>query len=90
MEQQQNDSNNRRELWIRGLFMILLGVLYSIAGTVLFVVTVLQFAFTLFTDEPNQRLLSFGRSLGTYLQQVVYFQTFNSEDKPFPFSDWPV
>jgi hypothetical protein len=23
------------------------------------------------------------------VQQVVNFQTFNTEEKPFPFSDWP-
>lgn len=41
------------------------------------------------TFAPNARLVSFGRSLGRYLQQIAYFLTFASEDTPFPFSDWP-
>jgi len=38
---------------------------------------------------PNTRLLTFGRSLGSYVQQLVNFQSFNTEEKPFPFNDWP-
>jgi hypothetical protein len=56
---------------------------------VLFVVVVLQFTFVLLGSAPNARLLAFGRSLGSYVQQVVNYQTFNTEEKPFPFSDWP-
>ncbi|WP_413437701.1 DUF4389 domain-containing protein [Sulfuriferula sp. GW1] len=40
-------------------------------------------------DTPIARLVSFGRSLGRYLQQIAYFITFASEDTPFPFSEWP-
>ena len=76
-------------IWLRGVFMILFGLLYSLAGTVLVVMAVLQFIFVLIDSAPNTRLLSFGRSLGSYVQQVVNFQTFNTEEKPFPFSDWP-
>lgn len=69
--------------------MILFGLLYSLAGTVLLAVAVLQFILVLLGSAPNTRLLSFGRSLGSYAQQIVNFQTFNTEEKPFPFSDWP-
>jgi hypothetical protein len=69
--------------------MILFGILYSLAGTVLVVVAVLQFILVLTGSAPNTRLLSFGRNLGSYVQQLVNFQTFNTEEKPFPFSDWP-
>lgn len=89
MTQQGNEASMENNIWLRGVFMILFGLLYSLAGTVLVVMAVLQFIFVLTGSAPNTRLLSFGRSLGSYAQQVVNFQTFNTEEKPFPFSDWP-
>jgi hypothetical protein len=89
MTQQGNEASKENNIWLRGVFMILFGILYSLAGTVLLVVAVLQFIFVLTGSAPNTRLLSFGHSLGSYVQQIVSFQTFNTEEKPFPFSDWP-
>lgn len=89
MTQHGNETSTENNIWLRGVFMILFGILYSLAGTVLFVVAVLQFILVLLGSAPNTRLLTFGRSLGSYVQQIVNFQTFNTEEKPFPFSDWP-
>ena len=89
MAQQGNEASTENNIWLRGVFMILFGILYSLAGTVLVVMAVLQFIFVLAGSAPNARLLSFGRSLGSYVQQIVSFQTFNAEEKLFPFSDWP-
>jgi hypothetical protein len=89
MTQQGNEISTGNNIWLRGVFMILFGLLYSLAGTVLLVMAVLQFIFVLTGSAPNTRLLTFGRNLGSYVQQIVHFQTFNTEEKPFPFSDWP-
>jgi len=89
MAEHQNETSPENNIWLRGVFMILLGILYSLAGTVLFVVAVLQFIFVLLGGAPNIRLLTFGHSLGSYVQQLVNFQSFNTEEKPFPFADWP-
>lgn len=82
-------STNRRNIWIRGLFMLLMALVLHAAGTVMFIVAVLQFLLGLMNDKPNERLVSFGRSLARYFQQIVNFMTFAKEDIPFPFSDWP-
>lgn len=89
MTQQGNEASTANNIWLRGVFMILFGLLYSLAGTVLVVVAVLQFILVLIGNAPNTRLLSFGRSLGSYVQQIANFQSFNTEEKPFPFNDWP-
>jgi hypothetical protein len=34
-------------------------------------------------------LKDFGKSLGIYLKQIAEFLSYASEEKPFPFSDWP-
>jgi hypothetical protein len=82
-------TTGRRNILVRGLFMVFMGLVFHLSGTLLFFVAVIQFAFALIGDAPNARLASFGRSLGLYMQQNVEFLTFVTEDKPFPFSDWP-
>jgi len=81
--------SGKRNIWIRGLFMLLMGFAFQVCGTVLCIVTVIQFVMTLLNDTPNARLVSFGRSLGCYLQQIVNFLIFSTEELPFPFNDWP-
>jgi hypothetical protein len=82
-------TESKRNIWIRGLYMLLMALAYQIAGTLMFIVTIFQFLATLINDTPNTRLLLFGRNLGRYFQQIVYFLTFASEVVPFPFNDWP-
>ena len=69
--------------------MLLMGIAFQVSGTVLCIVTVIQFVLTLLNDTPNIRLVSFGRSMGNYLRQIVNFLTFATEEMPFPFSEWP-
>jgi hypothetical protein len=78
-----------RNIWIRGLFMLLMALAYQVSGTVVCFVTVIQFLIMLLNDTPNARLVSFGRSMGRYLKQIVDFLTFATEELPFPFNDWP-
>jgi len=82
-------TGSKRNIWVRGLFMLLMGLAFHVSGTVLGVVTVIQFVIVLVNDAPNARLLSFGRSLGIYLRQTVDYLTFVTEDMPFPFGEWP-
>lgn len=79
----------RGETWLRALYMVLFGVIYNVAEIVLLAVVVLQFLLTLFTGKTNQRLLSFGEALSTFVYQIFRFLTYNTEDKPFPFGPWP-
>ena len=78
-----------RPTWIRGLFILLFAVIYRVAGVVLAAVAIIQFGFVLFTGQRNERLLGFGESLGRFYYQIVRYVTFNTEERPFPFSDWP-
>lgn len=75
--------------WTRFLYMLFMALAYQVVGTLVFVVTVIQFVVVLVSDEPNARLVSFGRRLARYMEQIVSFLTFASETIPFPFSDWP-
>ncbi len=89
MTEYSDASGNRRNLWVRGLFMLLIGFAFQLCGTILCIVTFIQFVIVLVSNAPNVRLVSFGRSPGSYLRQIVSFLTFATDEIPFPFSDWP-
>jgi hypothetical protein len=78
-----------RETWVRGLYMLLFAVLYSLAELVLVAVVIFQFVSRLATGGVNKRLLDFGQQLSRYLYDMLRFFTFNSEFKPYPFNPWP-
>lgn len=80
---------NKRNIWMRGFFMLLMALALHISGTVLFFVSLIQFVLMLLNDAPNARLVSFGRSMARYFQQIVNFLVFATEEIPFPFNDWP-
>ncbi|MBG6114044.1 MULTISPECIES: DUF4389 domain-containing protein [unclassified Polaromonas] len=77
-----------RKLWVRALLMILLAASFQLAASVLLFLCVLQLVLTA-TSAPNPRLQQLGRSLGRYLLQIAEFESFGSEELPFPFSPWP-
>ena len=75
--------------WVRGIFMMIYGLAYSLAEFVLIAVIVFQFLTVLFTGVKNQKLLKFGNELSLYVYQIFQYLTFNSDEKAFPLSDWP-
>lgn len=79
----------RRNIWLRGLLMILMGLAYQLASTLLFAVAIIQFVLAVISDTPNARMTKFGRSLGRYQGQIANFVSFAAEEPPFPFTDWP-
>jgi hypothetical protein len=94
MAMQRNDERNddtarRQEVWKRGLFMLLFAIAIGIAHVVLNALAVVQFLWLLIAGEPNHLLATFDRSLSTWLADTVRFMTCASEDKPFPWQQWP-
>lgn len=86
---ENSDPTSRRNIWLRGLFMLLMGLALHLSGTLLFFVALFQFILVLLNDTPNDRLAAFGRSLARYFEQIVRYLTFATDEIPFPFSDWP-
>ncbi|MDH3420169.1 MAG: DUF4389 domain-containing protein [Gammaproteobacteria bacterium] len=78
-----------RSTWLRLLFMILFIALWSISRILVLAVVVVQFFWVLLTGDTNQRLLALGGSLATYSYQIISYLTYNTEEQPFPFTDWP-
>lgn len=89
MNTQMKDRLTSSDVWLRALYMIFFAIAYSVAELIVALLVVFQLLAVLFTGSVNEPLLRFGRNLGEYVFQILQFETFNSEEKPFPFSDWP-
>jgi hypothetical protein len=89
MDEEIKQRLTSREIWMRGLYMVLYGFAYSLAELVIVVVVIFQFVAVLVSGHANENALKLGHNLSTYVYQVFQFQTFNTETRPFPFSDWP-
>lgn len=91
-----NESNEivnnlkRVDAWLRLLLMVVYAaLLYVVAAPVVAVLIVAQALFALIAGGPNDNLRRFGAMLGEYIHQVVRFLTYNTDERPFPFSPFP-
>ena len=76
-------------VWMRGLYIIVFGViLYFVFGLV-WLLVIFQFLTKLFTGGVNQQLLRFAAPLSRYVSQTLNYITFQSDERPFPFGPWP-
>ena len=82
------ESLSDNSTWMRVLYMAIFVIIFNIVEVLIAALVIFQILVLLFTSEKNQRLLGFGSMLGWYAYMILQYLTFNSEEKPFPFSDW--
>lgn len=75
--------------WMRLIYMVLFFFLLEIAAFVMLAVVVLQFLFSIISGGPNDNLRRLGDQIASYIFQTLQFMIYNTEEKPFPFSEWP-
>lgn len=75
-------------VWLRGLWMVVLAVLFGVGEFILAIAAVLQFLWLLFGKEKNNPIADFGKDLADWLARVALFQTGATEERPFPFRKW--
>jgi len=75
--------------WLRLPFMLLFFVAWKLTEFIIIGVILVQVVFRLVTGKPQEQLLSLGSQLTLYAYQIFRYLTFNSDNKPFPFADWP-
>jgi hypothetical protein len=77
----------QKSIWLRGLWMLLIGVLVWAAQVILQVMTLIQFIIMLVDKgKPNAQIADLGKRLGAWLQKAALFQTGQSEDRPWPWA----
>jgi hypothetical protein len=89
MSGEVKENIKQKSTWMRGLYMLLFAIFYSVAELVLFATVIFQFLLKLFTTETNPRLQKLGQSIGTYIYQIIQYLTFNSDYEVYPFGAWP-
>ena len=72
-----------KEIWIRGLYMLLFVVIYGIAKSLVFLVAIFHFLAMLIARTTYAPLLRFSQGLATYIYEITLYLTFVTEEKPF-------
>ncbi len=83
------DNIKKQSTWMRGLYMLLFTIFYTLAEILLFTIVVFQFVLKLLSGDTNERLRKLGQQISTYIYQILQFMSFNSEQHPYPFGGWP-
>lgn len=88
MQEEINENLKKLSTWQRIFFMLIFAVIVGLVRILLWAVIILQVFSTLLTGRPNSNILKFGQHLSAYVYHILVFMTFNSDQIPFPFSDW--
>lgn len=75
--------------WQRGFVMLLLTTVSCLVILVLSGIVFYQFISVLLSGKLNMILLRLGKKLTGYMQQILLYLTYNSDERPFPFANWP-
>ena len=78
-----------KDKWLRLVFIFLFAIAFKISAALFAFIVLAQFLFVLFTNSPNQHLLDFSDSLGRYILRLVRYLTYQNDERPFPYADWP-
>ena len=75
-------------LFTRLVYMIIIALMISFAGTVIGVLALLQFIIMLVNQkQPNERIAELGTDVGIWVAKATRYQTAASEDKPWPWTE---
>ncbi|MEO0486856.1 MAG: DUF4389 domain-containing protein [Pseudomonadota bacterium] len=75
-------------LGARLITSVIIWVMIQFAGTLIGIVTVVQYVFLLIDQKrPNARLAAFGEDLGIWVAKAVRYQAGASEVKPWPWTE---
>ncbi len=86
-EVRENLTNTQN--WLRVLFMIFFAVVAWLLTIILPVIVVVQVLFSLISGRDNDNLRQLGGNLSVYFFQILHYLTYNTEERPFPFADFP-
>ena len=79
------DSNH----WLRIVFMVCFAFAAWVVTILLGVLVLVQLLITLVAGNPNPNLQKSGYQLVRYLEQILQYLLYNTDEKPFPITDFP-
>jgi hypothetical protein len=78
------------ETWLRLLLMLVyFGLVFYLVKILIGVSLVFQFVMVVFRGTVNPRLKRFTADLNRFCFSAFQYLTWNTDQRPFPFCDWP-
>ncbi|NCW17425.1 MAG: DUF4389 domain-containing protein [Rhodobacteraceae bacterium] len=74
----------RKALAVRGIQMLIIGVMMNIGLTIIGFLALVQFLWMLFTNERNNAIADLVVKIKDWYGNAIAFMLGNSEQKPFP------
>lgn len=81
--------SEHESLLLRVLWMLLYLLGWQVGQFVLGLLVLVQLVYRLVYGAPHLGLMNFGDSLSQFMAQIGRFGSFHTEQKPWPFADWP-
>ena len=83
---ENSSAQNRKIILIRGLQMLVFGLLLNLGLTVISFLALIQFFWLLTTKEKNPFIANLASNLKNWFGQAIQFMLSASDYKPFPWS----
>ena len=83
------DHAKNTDTWLRGFFILVFGVIFYVLYIVIWLLVIIQFVTKVLTGELNSNLEQFSKKMTSYAMQILNYITYQSEERPFPFSPFP-
>ena len=83
------DNAKNTDTWLRGLFILVFGVVFYFLYGLIWLLVIFQFITKVITGELNSNLEQLSTKMTSYAMQILNYITYQSEDRPFPFSPFP-
>lgn len=71
----------------RIIYMLVFLMLFAIAETLLWLVSVAQIFWLIVHGKPNDHVAEFGARLGVWLKRVALYVSGTTDEKPFPWRE---
>ncbi|PVZ13569.1 MULTISPECIES: DUF4389 domain-containing protein [unclassified Pseudomonas] len=79
----------QESLLLRVLWMLLYLLVWQVGQFVLGLLVLVQLIHRLVYGKPHVGMMNFGDSLSQFMAQIGRFGSFHTDQKPWPFADWP-
>ena len=77
------------DTWLRGFFILIFGVIFYFLYGLIWLLIIFQFVTKVITGGLNNNLEQWSTRMTCYAMQILNYITFQSEERPFPFSPFP-
>jgi len=89
MENTTRDHLTELSTWTRMVFIVLFAIVFNFVELLVAGIVAIQFVSQLCTGRTVPRLQEQGKVLAKYVHEIVLFLTYQTDQRPYPFSAMP-